>query len=270
MTTTTNTVDKDFLQFYRLKSGLTQAELKKMAGYPNIGKVERGNVVLSNDDASDKAAIKRIAKALKIRPEQLLCLDERAAAENSAANKFASLNLCAMRNARQSSHKEVGVSLGFHEKNAGVLVFEFECGRRIFPPDELTRIAADIFGESAESHEKQKEFLAREFTAAEIVYIYSGTETNRENEAKKFEETDIDVPDAACISAESEDNAEYELHLTDGRVVPIKGSRNSIDVAYEFYIARKKVMLEYVKVDGSIFICRKKDIFYITRKGDER
>ena len=350
MTTTTNTVDKDFLQFYRLKSGLTQAELKKMAGYPNIGKVERGNVVLSNDDASDKVAIKRIAKALKIRPEQLLCLDERAAAENSAANKFASLNLCAMRNARQSSHKEVGVSLGFHEKNAGVLVFEFECGRRIFPPDELTRIAADIFGESAESHEKQKEFLAREFTAAEIVYIYSGAETNREVEADKPEETaapDTDyntrgrkkkdigsnspfatrlrelleerkitqpvlaeaigvsrqsvgqwkdgktVPDILDLQkiahyfgvstdyllcqtddvderTESGSGAEYELHLADGRVIPVKGSRYGGDICYEFYIARKKAVLEYVQNDGSIFICRKKDIFYIIRKGEER
>lgn len=266
MTTTTNTVDKDFLQFYRLKSGLTQSELKKMAGYPNIGKVERGNIVLSNDDASDKAAIKRIAKALKIRPEQLLCLDERAAAENSAANKFASLNLCAMRNARQSSHKEVGVSLGFHEKNAGVLVFEFECGRRIFPPDELTRIAADIFGDSAESHEKQKEFLAREFTAAEIVYIYSCTETNRE--ADNPEETA--APDTDCNSSENESAAEYELHLADGRVIPVKGSRYGGDICYEFYIARKKAVLEYVQNDGSIFICRKKDIFYIIRKGEER
>lgn len=264
---TTNTVDKDFLQFYRLKSGLTQAELKKIAGYPNIGKVERGNVVLSNDDASDKTAIKRIAKALKIRPEQLLCLDERAASENADANKFASLNLSAMRNARRSSHKEVGVSIGFHEKNAGVLVFEFECGRRLFPPDELTRIAAEIFmGDSAESCEKQKDFLTREFTAAEIVYIYSGAETNREVEADKPDE--IAAPDTDCNSSESGNAAEYELHLADGRVVPVKGSRNSINVAYEFYIARKSVMLEYVKVDGSIFICRKKDIFYITRKGD--
>ncbi|MBD5130727.1 MAG: helix-turn-helix transcriptional regulator [Ruminococcaceae bacterium] len=259
MTTTTNTVDKDFLQFYRLKSGLTQAELKKMAGYPNIGKVERGNVVLSNDDASGKAAIKRIAKALEIRPEQLLCLDEGAVAENADANKFASLNLCAMRKARHSTHKEVGVSLGFHEKNAGALVFEFECGHRIFPPEELTRIAAEIFmGDST----KQKDFLAREFTAAEIVYIYSGAEMNREVEETAAPDTDFN-------SSESGSAAEYELHLADGRVIPIKGSRYGGDICYEFYIARKKAVLEYVQSDGSIFICRKKDIFYIIRKGEE-
>lgn len=265
---TINTVDKNFLQFYRLKNGLTQSELKETGGYPNIGKAERGTIVLSYDDANDRRAIKHIAKALKIKPEQLLCLDEKAATENADANKFAALNLCAMRNARRCSHKEVGVSLGFHEKNAGRIVFEFECGRLLFPPDELTRIAAEIFmGDSDELHEKQRDFLTREFTATEIVYIYRDGKTNREYEANKLEENA--VPDAA-ISAESDVSAEYELHLADGRVVPVKGSRNSIDVAYEFYIARKKVMLEYVKVDGSIFICRKKDIFYITRKGDER
>ena len=269
MTTTTNTVDKDFLQFYRLKNGLTQSELKEMAGYPNIGKVERGKVALSNDDVNDRSAIKRIAKALKIRPEQLLCLDEKAAAENADANKFASLNICAMRNARRSSHKEVGVFLGFHEKNAGVLVFEFECGRRIFPPDELTRIAAEIFmGDSDEWHEKQRDFLTREFTATEIVYICSDEEDlQQENKADELE--DASVLDDDCINPENDNNAEYELHLADGRVIPVKGSRYGGDICYEFYIARKKAVLEYVQDDDRIFICRRKDILFI-RKGDER
>ena len=259
---TSKIVDKAFLQFYRLKSGLTQSELKEMAGYSNIGKVEHGKVVLSNDDANDKAVIKRIAKSLKIKPEQLLCLDEKAAAENADANKFASLNLCAMRNTRRSSHKEVGVYLGFPEKNAGSIIFGFELGRLMFPPDELTRIATEIFfGDSAGLRKMQKDFLTREFTSEEID-LYSG------ESGDKFEDTA--VSDNSCINSESDINEEYNLHLTDGRVIPVKCSRYGGDMLYEFYLARKKAMLEFLQDDGTVFICRKRDIYYITRKGDER
>lgn len=272
----TKTVNKDYLQFYRLKKGLTQSELKEQSNYPYIGKVERGQVVLSYDDANDRTAmtaIRRIAKALKIKPEQLLCLDEKAAAENADANKFASLNLSAMRRARHVSHKEVGVCLGFPEKNAGLIIIEFERGRLMLPPDELTRIAAEVFvGDSDEWREKQKDFLTREFTSAEIVYIYSGgaksDEPQQENNEDELEDTAVSDDDFTV--PESDRDNEYELHLADGRVITVKGSRYGGDVCYEFYIARKNAVLEYVKSDGDVFICRKKDIFYIIRKGDEK
>lgn len=273
----TKTVDKDFLRFYRFnKNDMPQPKLIELTGYQDISSVEKGNVVLSYDNAKDREVIKRIAKALEVQPTQLFCLDAKAAVENSIANEYALRNLRKIRRIRHISEKNVGLSLGFPDKRARPTIIEFDRRHLMFPPDELTRIASEIFaGDSNELHELQKGFLTRLLSSAEIEHIYSnGTEQEdlqQENKVDEFENADdFDDFDDVDIGSKSGENAEYELHLADGRVITVKGPRYDGDICYEFYIARKKAVLEYVQDDGSIFICRKKDIYYIIRKGDEK
>ena len=255
------TVNKDYLRFYRLKKGLFQSELKKLINYPDIGKVldigkiERGEITLSNDNTTNKVIIKRLAKALGIITEKLFCLEDKAVAENILnENKYAAKNLKAIHCKQSCSQKEVGMKFGYPEKTAAQIISAFEAGQLMLPPEELHGIAEILFPVKVGSCfvKKRDDFLTRELNAAEVVY-------SCENESK-----DVAIEN----NGGKIEKSEYDLHLTDGSIITVKSTGYGC-VSSDFQYARERDMLEFSLLDNSTVSIRRRDIFYIVRRGDE-